>query len=70
MRANNSIREMAKKNHVHLWEIAVDLGVSEPTITRWLRTELSEDRKKMVVDAIKRISERKEMEVEHGTQNQ
>lgn len=67
MRTNNLIREMAKKNHVRLWEIAIDLDTSESTITRWLRTELSEDRKKMVVDAIKRISERKEMEVEHGT---
>ena len=67
MRTNNLIREMAKKNHVRLWEVAIDMDISESTMTRWLRTELSEDRKKMVVDAIKRISERKEMEMEYGT---
>ena len=39
-RANQEIREHAAKNSVYLWEIALALGVSEPTMTRKLRTEL------------------------------
>ena len=39
-RANQEIRDYAVKNSVYLWEIALALGVSEPTMTRKLRTEL------------------------------
>ena len=39
-RANQEIRGYAAKNSVYLWEIALALGISEPTMTRKLRTEL------------------------------
>ena len=39
-RANQEIREYAAKNGVYLWEIALAMGISEPTMTRKLRTEL------------------------------
>ena len=39
-RANQEIREYAAKNNVYLWEIALAMGISEPTMTRKLRTEL------------------------------
>lgn len=39
-RANQEIRDYAAKNGVYLWEIALAMGISEPTMTRKLRTEL------------------------------
>lgn len=34
------------------WQIAEYLGISEPTIMRWLRTPLSPEREKAVMEAI------------------
>lgn len=56
MKANLETREKAKKAGVKLWQIAERLGISEPTIVRWLRVPLSPEREKMVVDAINAIA--------------
>lgn len=45
MRANQDIRQEAKKSSVTLWQIAEILKISEPTITRKLRKELPEEEK-------------------------
>ena len=42
MLANTDIRETAKEKGVRLWEIAEFLRISDPTMTRKLRRELSE----------------------------
>ena len=48
-RANQEIREYAAKNGIYLWEIALALGISEPTLTRKLRTELPDrDREEII----------------------
>ena len=39
---NQVIRREARACNVPLWRIAVRLGISEPTMTRRLRTELPE----------------------------
>lgn len=49
------IRDAAKKKGVKHWQIAEYLGISEPTITRWLRVSLSPDREKAILDAIEAI---------------
>ena len=56
MKANLKIREMAKRAGIKHWQIAERLGISEPTIVRWLRVPLSPEREKMVVDAIHAIA--------------
>lgn len=56
MKANLEIREMAKNVGVKLWQIAERLGISEPTIVRWLRVPLSPEREKMVIEAIQAIA--------------
>lgn len=56
MKANLKIREMAKQAGIKHWQIAERLGISEPTIVRWLRVPLSPEREKMVVDAIQAIA--------------
>ena len=56
MKANLTIRDLAKSKNVKLWEIALFLGISEPTITRWLRTSLSPEKEKTIIDAINAIA--------------
>ena len=43
------------KSNVRQWEVAEQLGVSEVTICRWLRSELSENKKKQILQAIKDV---------------
>lgn len=38
---NIQIRMAAREAHIPLWKIAQMVGISEPTLTRWLRVELS-----------------------------
>ncbi len=49
---NENIRKAAKTAGVHLWEIAAKLGISEPTLTRWLRFPLTTEKETKVLDAI------------------
>ena len=42
---NTDIRETAKQAGVFLYAVAEELGISEPTMTRLLRKELSNDKK-------------------------
>lgn len=52
---NENIRKRAKTAGIPLWRIAAELGVSEPTIIRRLRFSLSDERKKKIETAIKRL---------------
>lgn len=56
MKVNNSIRRRAKEGGVKLWQIAEHLGVSEPTMTRWLRTPLSSERERVIIEAIEALA--------------
>ena len=55
-RANQKIREYAAKNGVYLWEVALAMGISEPTMTRKLRTELSERDREMIIRVINKLA--------------
>lgn len=52
MKSNKAVRNLAKENHVFLWQIANRLGVSEQTLNRWLRTPLSPEKERAVMAAI------------------
>ena len=54
---NKSIREYAKKKGVYLWQIAKEMGISEPTMTRRMRSELSEQEQENIMSIIKKLSE-------------
>lgn len=56
---NEKIRREAKAAHVPLWEIAAQIGISEPTITRWMRSELNEEREKLIRGAISEILQKR-----------
>lgn len=56
MRANLDIRAKAKGAGVMLWEIADHLKISEPSITRKLRHELSQAEKDRIFSIIDEIA--------------
>ena len=58
--ANERIRKELKKDGVYLWEVAQALNVSEATITRKMRSELSAQDKRAFEDAIRTIRKGKE----------
>ena len=47
--ANTDIRQYAKEHGVRLWQCAAAMGISEPTMTRRLRTELTEQAKRELI---------------------
>ena len=50
-KANQDIRDYAAKKGVYFWEIAMKLSISEPTMTRWMRVELPEDKRREIGQA-------------------
>ena len=60
---NDRVKLCARGAGVPLWKIAQELGVSEPTMTRWLRVPLSAEREAEIRSAIEKLS--KEVD-EHG----
>ena len=52
---NLSLRQRAKSAGIPLWKIASYIGVSEPTITRWLRVPLSCSKEKLILEAISKL---------------
>ena len=58
--ANKIIRDELKARRVRHWELAAALGISEQTLVRWLRFELSEDRQLDMLMKIEEIAKRKE----------
>ncbi len=55
-KANQDIRDYSAKKGVYFWEIAMKLGVSEPTVTRWMRVELPEDKRREIEQVISEIA--------------
>jgi len=57
IKANTDIREEAKKAKIPLWVIAERLGISEYTMIRRLRKELSNTDKSEIRQMMKNIAE-------------
>lgn len=54
-KANKDLRNAIKSSGVKHWRIADELGISENTLVRWLRYELSDEKRNEIVDAMNRI---------------
>ncbi len=52
MKENQTVRRAAKSAGVPLWKVAAAIGVSEPTIIRWLRFPLPEEKERRIMMAI------------------
>ena len=59
MKSNERVRHIAKGNKVFLWEIGMQLGVTEMTVVRWLRAPVSSEKEQAILSAIQIISKRK-----------
>ena len=51
-KANEDVRRAARAAGVPLWRIAAELQISEPTLTRWMRTPLPDDPRDRIMRAI------------------
>ena len=59
---NKDLRTRAKEKGVHFWQIAEKLNISEPTMTRKLRHELSGADKSAIFEIIDEIAAAKQGE--------
>ena len=53
---NMDIRKSAKENRVRLWELAEFIGINPTTLTVWLRHELPDEKKAVLLEAITTIA--------------
>lgn len=58
-KANQDIRDYARECGVYLWEVAAQMGISEPTVTRMLRCEVSADKREQLLRVIDEIARTK-----------
>lgn len=57
--ANQTIRKYARDKGVCLWEVADYLEISEPSMTRKLRKELSDTERDNILSIIDKVAESK-----------
>lgn len=55
-KANNEIRCMMKERGIFMWQVAQELGVSEPQFVRWMRVPLSPERERLILEAIDKLA--------------
>ncbi|MEN6620925.1 MAG: hypothetical protein ABFD50_05200 [Smithella sp.] len=41
---------------IRQWQVAENLGIAEETLSRWMRHELSDDKKAAILTAIEKLS--------------
>lgn len=54
---NIEVRGLIKKSRIFQYEVAKQIGVSEYTLCKWLREELSDEKKREILSAIEELSE-------------
>ena len=54
-----AIKREAKKNGVPLWKIADQMGISEASMTRLMRHELSKEKEAVILRIIKKEGRKK-----------
>lgn len=59
---NASIRTLISESRLRYYEIAHYLGVSECTLSRWLRFELDEEKQALIINAINQLERRTRIE--------
>ncbi len=55
MMANLEIRKEIRKSRLFHYEIADALGISESTLSKWLREEMNVGRKELIIQAIRKL---------------
>lgn len=57
--ANLVIRQLIHNNRLHYYEVAEAIGVHECTFSKWMRTEMPEEKKEKVMQAINKLISQK-----------
>lgn len=52
---NQEIRQAIRKARIYQYDVADKLGISENTFIRWLRKELPQDKKALILQAIEEL---------------
>ena len=56
MKANQNVRRAARADNIPLWRLALQIGVSEQTLIRWLRVPLPNEKEKQIMEAISTLA--------------
>lgn len=48
--------EIIKKQGITKWKIASEIGIADTTFSKWLRKELTPERRGQIMDAIEKLS--------------
>lgn len=49
---SNEIKKVMKNERIYQWELAKAIGISEFTLSRWLRGSLSKEHEEIIINAI------------------
>lgn len=52
---NTEIKELIRKNRLYGYEVAERVGITEFTLCRWFRKEMTDEQKEKVISAIKAL---------------
>lgn len=56
----NEIKQILKEKRIYQWEVAKVLGITEFTLTRWLRDDLPAEKADQIMLAVKDILDQRE----------
>ena len=56
----NQIKQILKEKRIYQWEVAKALGITEFTLTRWLREDLPDEKADQIMLAVKDILNQRE----------
>jgi len=57
MKPNVEIRNAIDNSYFFTWQLAQKLGIHENTFYRWMRTEMTDEKKEMVMAAIAELKQ-------------
>lgn len=53
---NKDLRDEMRSANVRQWEVAEAIGISEMTMVKWLRRELSDSKKVLIREGISKVA--------------
>lgn len=56
--SGKEIQNLIKEKRLYQWEVADELHINEFTLSRWLRSTLSKEREKAILQAIKNLQQK------------
>lgn len=54
---NKDLRDEMRIANVRQWEVAEAIGISEMTMVKWLRRELSDSKKELIREGISKVAQ-------------